>query len=151
MDPLIALTILGSVVVAIMQHYASWSRAKTEQIEQAQVQEEPIEDILDRYRRSRRQRRVDQKTAWDEWYFLSLPIEEHPEYFELNLATDNVDSFTQKSADGMICAQFEFRSNSRGQAYNLEIDHVTQMAKVSTGKISWEVPLHRVDNWRQLT
>lgn len=112
--------------------------------------EDGVDDILARYRQERRSRRARQKIEWDEKYLLSLPVEEHPDYFELDLKSDDVEEYVQKTANGEICHSSKSRRNSRGVPYSLEIDHITQTASVSTGKISWEVPLSRVDNWKEL-
>lgn len=142
--------ILSFYAVGVLAFSQSYKVAKREDDEYRQnlspaPTEGAIDDLLDQYRKARRIRRHEEKGTWDESYFAALPVTEHPDYFELDLATDHVDHFTQKSADGMICIQFESRANSKGVPYTLEIDHVTQMAQVSTGRISWEVPLSTLD------
>jgi hypothetical protein len=153
MDPIIFFILAALAAPLVITAHVNSYRSSILELEGSKPEaqpEESIDDILDRHRQDRRTRRARQKNEWDEKFLLSLPLEEHPDYFELDLKSDDVEEFVQMTVDGAICASYKSRRNSRGVSYSLEIDHITQTASVSTGKISWEVPLSRVDNWKEL-
>lgn len=111
--------------------------------------EESIDEILAKIRRERQNRRQREVEEWEDLYFRCLPVTEHPDYFKLNPATDDVETFVSKGASGMVVAQFESRTSASGIAYQAKLDYVTKTIEVSTSRISWRVPFSEVDNYTQ--
>lgn len=148
MEIMLTVAVVYSLYMACWSHWVAYKNGCAAVPPTDSGTEEDINTILAKIRQDRKNRRAKEISNWEAMYFQSLPVEEHPDYFELDLASDDVDRFTIKNGYGEVYAPIVCRKNYKGVQYDLRIDYVTQTAHVTTGKISWEVPLSKVDNWK---
>lgn len=105
--------------------------------------EEPIEKVIERAKEKEKQDKINEDRNWRADYVASLPLEEHPDYFEIDPDSDDVDVTKIYSAAGLMY-QIEYRTSKEGHEYSLYVDPITKIASVQHRSLKWEVQLDKL-------